>query len=162
MPVAQGPTVTLRSALVVGLSGVIAAVLLVAFVWWASNQGEGFQLGDDEFDAGHASDQAEAISENGPILYQNPDSAGSARPIWVTHTGTDDEEGWVTVEAVVPGADASCVVNWNPDISRFQNTCDPDDTYPIDGAGLTTIPTFVEDGRVIVDLKGVRAESTEP
>jgi len=153
MPVAQGPTVTIRSALVVGLSGVIAAALLVGFVWWASQTGDGFTLGDDEFDAGHIS-QAESVDENGPFLYQDP--VGGDRPIWISHTGSDPEEGWVAVEAVVPGADSSCVVNWNADISRFQNSCDGDDTYPIDGAGLTTIAVFIEDERIIVDLQGVR------
>ncbi|MDH5236354.1 MAG: hypothetical protein OEW85_01910 [Acidimicrobiia bacterium] len=155
MPVAQGPTVTLRSALVVGLSGVVAAVLLIGFVWWASQTGDGLTLGDDEFDAGLIS-QADTIAENGPILYQNPDGGGPIRPIWITHTGTDPEEGWIAIEAVVPGADSSCVVNWNRDLSRFQNSCDGDDTYPFDGAGLTTVPVYVEDERIIVDLQGTR------
>ncbi|MGI9604041.1 MAG: hypothetical protein ACR2QE_19315 [Acidimicrobiales bacterium] len=146
---------TLRSALVVGLSGIIAAALLIGFVWWASQTGDGFTLGDDEFDAGFIS-QADEIAENGPILYQNPDSGGSPRPIWITHTGTDEEEGWIAIEAVVPGPDASCVVNWNAEISRFQNSCDPDDTYPFDGAGLTTIPVYIDGEKIIVDLQGVR------
>ncbi|MDH3705693.1 MAG: hypothetical protein OES57_06470 [Acidimicrobiia bacterium] len=153
MPVAQGPTVSPRSALVVGLSGVIAAALLVGFVWWASQSGEGFTLGDDEFDAGHVS-QADSVAENGPVLYQDPETGN--RPIWITHTGSEEDEGWVAVEAVVPGSDASCVVNWNRDINRFQNTCDADDTYPIDGAGLATIPVYIDDDRIIVDLQGVR------
>ena len=94
MPVAKGPSVTLRSAIVVGLSGIIAAALLVGFVMWASNAGEGFNLGDDEFNAGGTRPIGQEIADNGPILYQNPDGGGPTRPIWLSGCAI----AWIRVE----------------------------------------------------------------
>ena len=45
----------------------IAGALLVLFVIWASNTGEGFNLGDDEFNAGGVEPISAEIDERGPI-----------------------------------------------------------------------------------------------
>ncbi len=155
MPVAKGPSITSRSAITAGIAGVLVAVALVALVIWASGASDKVipKIGDDTFDAGFVESAAAEIDDRGPILY--PDLVGKGRPIWVNHTGNIVDESWHAFEAVIPGDDADCLANWDPEQTVFVNSCDASVTYPQDGTGLTQIPVVIRDDRVIVDINGV-------
>lgn len=154
MPVARGPSLSARSAVLVGLVGVAIAAVLAVVVLVAADSGDvEVRLGDDVFYAGDVDRISAEIADRGPITYGNP--GGQARPIWLQHLGDDPEEGWIALEARVPDA-PDCLVQWDVDAEVFVDGCDPDRTFPADGTGLTTIPTYVEDGEVVVDLNRTR------
>jgi hypothetical protein len=161
-PVEKGPKVTARSAIIVGIAGVVVAVGLFALVAIVAGGGDrdvvDVRLGDDTFDAGKVERIAREIDDRGPILYN--DLVGGSRVIYVNHLADDPDEGWVAFDALQPGADDDCVLEWEPDDEVFVDPCDGTE-FPRDGAGLPSYPATVEDGRVSVDLNAAfRDEST--
>ena len=152
MPVARGPRLNLRSALVVGLAGVVvAAALAVAVVWLARSGGNvEIRLGDRDFrdmDTGRISAE---IADRGPILFG--DVADGDLDIIVQHLGDDPEEGWLAFEARRPGQNRDCFFKWQPAQALFVNTCEPDDTVDAAGTGLRHFDVTVVDGDVRVDI----------
>lgn len=151
MPVAKGPSVSSRSALFAGLAAVGVAALIVIGVIIASNSGNSVELkiGDSDFRNINANGLANEIRENGPVPFS--DLVGSNRAVWVNHMGNSSDDGWVAFFARVPES-PECIVEWNPDIEMFFDTCDDTNTYPPTGEGLETVPTRVESGNLIVDI----------
>ena len=129
----------------VGVIGGMALVFLVASSGSDDESGLQFQLGDDEFEAGVASLQAEEIDQNGPITY--PDPANFDQPIWVQHLGDDADRGWYAFDAIV---DDDCIVNWDPDIEEFVD-CNGV-SYLADGTGLHQFTVRIDDGELRIDL----------
>jgi hypothetical protein len=158
MPISSGPRITARSAVVVGVSGVMAACLLIAFVLWATSSGNvEFQAGDSDFRNIDASEIADEIADRGPITWANP--GNEARPIWLQHLGTDEETGWHAFDARVPGL-SGCFAQWDEETLLFVADCDATLTYPADGHGLDQFPIRVESGEVIVDINASNDEET--
>ncbi len=150
MPVSSGPNISTRSALIVGISGVLAAALLVAFVVWATSTGEiDYQAGDSDFRNLDAERIAAEIDERGPITWANP--GNEARPIWVQHFGTDPETRWLAFDARIPGQ-ADCLAEWDDGSELFVSSCDAADTFPADGEGLDQFRVVIDDGEVIIDI----------
>jgi hypothetical protein len=158
-PVEQGPKVTTRSALIVGIAGVVVGLGLFGLVSCLANEGDVVEvrLGDDTFDAGDVDRIAAEVDDRGPILY--PDLVGGARSIFVNHVEQDPEEGWVAFDAVAPGADDDCVLEWRPDDSIFVDPCDGAE-FPADGEGLPQYPAEVDDGHVVIDLNAAFRTTT--
>jgi hypothetical protein len=158
-PVEQGPKVTTRSALIVGIAGVVVGLGLFGLVSCLANEGDVVEvrLGDDTFDAGDVDRIAAEVDDRGPILY--PDLVGGARSIFVNHVASDPEEGWVAFDAVAPGADDDCVLEWQPDDSIFVDPCDGSE-FPADGEGLPQYPAEVDDGHVVIDLNAAFRTTT--
>jgi len=160
MPVARGPKIDLRSAIILGVSGVLMAGLIGVFVLWLSSTGGvEVQLGDDEFEDLHTEDMAEEIAADGPILFS--DVGGGSRDIYVNHLSEDVHEGWVAFAARQPGADRTCFLEWRADQELFVDPCDGTE-IPADGGDLPHYGTYVEDDgeRLVVDLNGVRSSTT--
>jgi hypothetical protein len=160
MPVERGPQINLRSALVLGLSGVFVAGALFVFVaWLAGSGGVEVQLGDDEFENLQTERIAAEIADRGPILFS--DVAGGDRDIILQHLGDDLEHGWLAFDAQQPGADRSCFFAWNPDDEVFVETCDGT-VLPPDGGDQPTYEVYlVDEGeRLVVDLNDVRSTTT--
>ena len=135
-------------AVVIAAVGVIGGVALVFLIASSSSDDDSalqFQLGDDEFEAGVATLQAEEIAENGPITY--PDPANFDQPIWVQHLGDDAERGWYAFDAIVS---EDCIVNWEPDIEEFVD-CNGV-SYLADGTGLHQFTVRIEGGELRIDL----------
>jgi len=118
------------------------------------------------FEAGNATDLAEAISEQGPLPLS--DVAGGTRDIILQHVGEDDETGWRAFAARPNNAGRHCVATWNSDDAIFElesqdasieEPC-PDETYPPDGEGLDQLPVTVRDGVVTVDINAAERAST--
>lgn len=132
---------------------------LVAFVTFLSARGDvEIRLGDDRFNAGNALDIAEAVAEQGPILFSDP--SGGRRDIMINHLSDDPLQGWVAFDARLPGDDRNCQVRWRPEAGSFAYNCDPALTFPPDGEGLTSYPVSVVDGRIIVDINAAARAST--
>lgn len=153
MPVARGPQINTRSALVVGVTGVLVAVLLVAFVLWLAGPGGKVEirLGDRDFDAGRAERMATQIAEGGPLLFS--DVAGGSDDIIVSHIGDDPATGWFAFDARRADDPRDCFFTWSPDEGVLVDSCDPTDTVGPDGDDLLHHPVTVDDeGRVHVDV----------
>jgi hypothetical protein len=112
-------------------------------------------LGDDEFEINDVEARAESVAEQGPLLFADP--TGGNRPLIVTHVGDEPEEGWVAILAIAPGTEG-CIVDWDEDDEVLRD-CEGE-TYPLDGEGLETFDTRVEDDTLYVDLG--RGPSSEP
>ncbi|NNE73395.1 MAG: hypothetical protein HKN26_07015 [Acidimicrobiales bacterium] len=158
MPVAKGPTVNSRNAVIIGLLGIAAAVALLFGVVWAAQTSDKVvpQLGDDVFNAGFIDRISGTIADDGPIAY--PDPLNNGRTIWLSHVGDDPATGWYAFDATVPGPDENCLADWQPDQGIFQNTCDTSEQFSPEGEGLTQITVEIRDDQVLVDLRGTLAE----
>ncbi len=119
MPVARGPQMNARSAVLVGLTGVMIALVLGGGVLFLANQGGDVEirLGDTDFDAGQIGRISEEIDDRGPILYS--DVAGRSRDIILQHLGDDPESGWFAFDARPIGQPRDCFFEWNRDAGRF-------------------------------------------
>jgi hypothetical protein len=84
-----------RSAILVGITGVMIAVVLGGGVLFLANQSENveLQLGDTDFDAGQIGRISEEID--------------------------DREAGWFAFDARPIGASRDCFFEWNSDAERF-------------------------------------------
>ena len=157
MPVARGPQINARSAVLVGLTGVIIALLLGAMVLWVSGSGDSIELnlGDRVFDAGFIGRQSAEIRDGGPLLYS--DVGGGQRDLFVQHIGDDPEVGWLAFSACRVGDPRDCSAVWDPEqrifelVSSTAVVCDAV-TFSELGCGLFHYPVEVLDGKVTVFL----------
>lgn len=164
MPVARGPQINARSALVVGFTGVVIALLLGGMVLWVSSSGDAvtLQLGDAQFDAGFTSRQAEEIDARGPILYADLGTNGT-RDIYVQHIGDDPDVGWIAFLARRAVDPRDCTLTWTEEtrtfslVSSSDQTCDPVTVDEL-GCGLQRFPVGVIDDKVIVFLNETQEE----
>ncbi|HUP76336.1 MAG TPA: hypothetical protein VM282_25095 [Acidimicrobiales bacterium] len=165
MPVARGPRMTARSAIVVGLAGVLSAVILLFFVLWVTSQSGNkieFRLGDEQFQDITADRMAKQIADEGPVLF--PDvSANRSRDIYVQHLGADPKTGWLAFDARKPGAGRECFLEWQRDRQIFVDRCDGSEV-PADGAGLRQYPAVVNsNGKVVINFNaGASTTTTAP
>lgn len=164
MPVARGPQINARSALLVGLTGVIVALVLGGMVLWvARSSGDvEIRLGDAQFDAGFIGRQSEEIAARGPILYADAGSSGQ-RDLYIQHIGDDPEVGWLAFSARRVGDPRDCSVVWDAATRTFTMTSSTDrvcDEVSFDelGCGLLRYPVEVIDEKVIVFLNETAEE----
>jgi hypothetical protein len=138
-------------ALLVAAVGVAVALGVAVVVSVLANRGTvEMRLGDDTFRAGTADDLAEAIADEGPILFS--DVAGGDRDIWLQHLGDDPEAGWYAFDVRPAGTSRDCVVEWQPDAQIFAAECAEGEFGP-DGDGLPQYEVALDDNQVIVDLR---------
>lgn len=164
MPVARGPQISARSAVLVGLTGVVIALLLGAMVVWIAQSSDTVQvqLGDTQFDAGFTGRISEEIAARGPILYPDAGSRGQ-RDIYLQHIGDDPDVGWLAFSVRRAGDPRDCTAVWDPQRRTFTLTsssdveCDPV-TFNELGCGLVRFPVGVVDGNVIVFLNETQDE----
>lgn len=159
MPVAQSRGHAGKALLVAGI-GVAVALGLTFLVAQAANRGDvDIKLGDERFNAGQVESISDAIADADglPLLFQ--DLVGRDRNLYVQHLATNPRRGWVAFGAFDPD-DPSCAIQIDREAKVLVNDCDVDDTYPLDGAGLRFYPTFVEDGRLFVDINELSTTTT--
>jgi hypothetical protein len=165
MPVARGARVDARSALLVGASGVIVALIAIGMVLWLSSRNDiHVRLGDDRFQDYDAESGADEIAQRGPILF--PDPANRGRDIYLQHLGDDPAQGWLAFDARPLGEARDCFLVWRPDTRTLVDNgeCSQAFSFPEDGAGLPQYPATVNsDGKVVVDLNAAnRTGATAP
>lgn len=156
MPVARGPQVKSRSALLVGLIGVLIAVLLGIGVLWLADSGGNVEvnIGDTDFRDLDAARISAEIADRGPILFS--DVAGGDRDIILQHLGSDPGTRWLAFDARRPADARDCFFRWRDGSSTFVNTCDDTDVVDESGTGLDQYPVEVIDGEVRVDINAGR------
>jgi hypothetical protein len=124
------------------------------------------KLGDETFAKQDASNLADKIVADGPVLYA--DAASGDRDIVVQHMGSDPETGWVAMAARPAGVPRNCTIQWQADDEEFRlldtngETSDDCDgrTFPADGAGLPTYPVTVTAGKLDIDINAADRTST--
>jgi hypothetical protein len=162
VPVARGPRVDARSALVVGASGVVVALVILGIVLFlASRDDIQVRLGDDRFQDYDAESGADEIASRGPILF--PDPANRGRDIYLQHLGDDPEQGWFAFDARPLGEGRDCFLQWEPETRTFVDNgrCSRAFTFPENGEGLPQYPATVnDDGKVVVDLNSAERATT--
>lgn len=147
-----------RTRMVVGAAifgVVVAAVLVLLVVRFASQRPDDVNLGNDRFEVGRADVFARAIERDGPILFKDPLTSRAGREIYVQHLGGDEDEGWLALDAYAPGAprEERCILEWDREDEVFTDPCG-DAEVPADGEGVRTYPGEVDDrGAVIIDLR---------
>lgn len=154
-------------ALAVASAGVVLVMGVAIGVAILANRGDvEVRLGDETFTDQDASNLAEKIAEDGPVLYA--DAASGDRDIVVQHLGSDPESGWIALAARPAGVPRNCTIQWQADRETFRlldergeqaGECDGR-SYPADGEGLPTYPVTVSDGKLDIDLNA--ADRTEP
>lgn len=159
MPVARGPQISARSALVIGFSALVVAVLIGLMALWAASQDDTqIILGDRDFNAGKARVISDEISDRGPILYSDV-GRNRQRDIIVTHIGDDPEQGWLAFAARRATDPRDCFFSWDSTTKRFFLTssadsdrqCD-DVTVDAQGSGLLQYPVELRNGNIHVLL----------
>lgn len=167
MPVARGPQMTARSALVIGISAVVVAVVIGGLVVLASSSGDvEVRLGDTDFNAGRAEAQSAEIADRGPILYQ--DLGSGSRDLILQHLGEDPERGWLAFDARRPGDPRGCFLEWSgPDrhfvlVATGDTICEEGVIVDEVGTGLEQYPVTVVDDEVRIDLNFEPDDSEDP
>jgi hypothetical protein len=140
-----------KALLISSVSVVILLGVLFLVAHAASRGSVTIRLGDDRFDAGRVSHLAAEVDDGHglPILYG--DLIGKGRNLFVQHTGSDDDAGWVAFGAFDPD-DPSCAITIDQARTHIVGTCPPHRQYPLDGQGLRKYPVTVEDGHLFIDL----------
>jgi hypothetical protein len=159
MPVAQSEGHAAKALVIATLAIVLIAVVAI-FVALAASRGDvEIRLGDERFEVGRAEALLELIEKDDglPLLFQ--DLVSGERNIFVQHTGGDVDAGWVAFGAFDPD-DPSCAVEIDRSAKVLVNACARELTYPLDGEGLRSYPTTVEDGDVIVDINELSTSTT--
>lgn len=159
MPIERRDTTTQIRAILIGVVALIfAGTLGYATFRAVSGDSDGVvesqTANQERFNAGVASQVAQRIDEGGPVLYPDPTGNDELRPIYLSHIGDDEDEGWLAFIAKPPEGPPDCFLTWDQTEQYFEADC-TDDTFGVDGEGLEMLDVEVTDeGDVIVDVKG--------
>ena len=137
-----------RMMILSAAAGVIVAIVIFAGVVSLVGSGKAkSNLGSNVFKIGKAKNQAQFVTRNGPLLFQDP--LGEGKDIAVNLVGPNQ---WVTVDLHPAGERKSCTVKWKAASHTFHDPCGNRD-YPADGTGLVRYKTFIQkNGDLVVDL----------
>ena len=157
MPIERRDSSAQLRAILIGVVALIfVATLGYATFRAASGDGQGVVTNpgsnNERFNAGDAERLADRIAEDGPVLHGDP-SGNQARPIYISHVGDDPEEGWYSFVAKPTDSPEDCFVNWDLDAETFTSDCS-DDTFDRTGEGLEQLPNEIDEGSLIIDVKG--------
>jgi hypothetical protein len=177
MPVERRSGSKQATSVVVGVVALVVAVVAAWGMIQLASGGKGpvqVQLGDDTFDAGFTARMSKQIAEDGPLLFSDVSGRGQRQPIYVNHFGDEENQNWVALAAVAPGAAEGCFLSWNAERNLFEErratdasggrdavgelcrdvTWSADGSGGSDGSKLTAFPWKVDsDDRLIIDLR---------
>jgi hypothetical protein len=157
---------TLRStwsrAIVPVAAGVVFFTLMGLLLWGiaAYLSRDGAQVSErlipTRFEVSSVDSAADAVAENGPILFPGLATTTGERTIVLDHEGTDPATGWTVYFAYPAGADPSCTVEQVRGTRQFVDC----DGATIDVTELAPPPSGVNpvvEGRktLYIDLSGV-------
>jgi hypothetical protein len=147
------PPISRTTAIVTsGVLAVIAAGLLLVFVIHLSHaKGGKVQIGETEFRIPIKVTSLVKDTAKAPLFF--PDARGKTFDVYVSHLGSDPQNGWVAFEAHAPSAGRSCDVVWQPAPRTLRDPC-TSATYPEDGTGLLHYPVRIDNSdHLIVDFQ---------
>jgi hypothetical protein len=135
-----------RRALLVALTGVVAAVALIALMLFLNADSTDSPSGDagGPFVVGEVEELLDLGAGESPVCFNDP--AAGERPLCIFHTAGDDDEGWVAYDAQVDGAPLA------QDRETGVLTDAEGEVIPPDGGDLPRYATDVVGGRLQVDL----------
>jgi hypothetical protein len=133
-----------------GLGVVVVLIAVMALVSILAGNGTvSPQLGDKEAGPYNATDIAEQIAKDGPLLLPDA-SPNRSLDVYLQHLGTDPGAGWSAFLARAPGRDdRACTLTWSGD--GFTDPCGGAG-FPPDGTGLRPFKVRVTGNGVYVDL----------
>lgn len=132
--------IVVAGSVVVGLVVVMALLTLVPAFRDRSNN----ELGDDVYEI-----QASTVRSSTPLLVN--DLAGGDRPIWITHTGAVETEGYHAFTAI---DDDGCAIEVDQETLELFRGCDGTPVPP-DGGDLTHYDVAYDDGELRIDVNSV-------
>lgn len=151
-PPAREPTPPGRSRRPLGpdsraiiLAGSVVAVLVVVMVALTLiptfRDRDNNSLGDDVYEI-----QASTVRSSTPLLVT--DLVGGDRPVWITHTGASETDGYRAFSAITPDG---CLVEVDRDTLELFRECDGV-AVPADGDGLVQYDITYDDGELRIDV----------
>ena len=143
MPVAKTNP---RRTLLVALAALVFAVGLLAVVLVANGTTTGTSGGT--FDQAGVRELIRLQEEGGDVPVLFPDPVGGRQPIYVFHTGTDPDEGWVAYDALLDGCPFEDVRETGEELV---SSC-TGEAFPFTGEGLPQYDVEVVEGRLSVEL----------
>lgn len=149
---------------VVGGTAVIGAILLATWglAAYVSRGGaeSSERLAPSSLPVGNVESVADEVAEEGPILFQDLDTARGERSLVLDHEGSDPTQGWRIYLAHPADRDASCTVEQVRGTSRFTD-CDGRELEVTDLAlPDADIRPVVEDRTALsIDLRGATADT---
>jgi hypothetical protein len=165
-PVARSQAHAGRALLVAAAGVVLVMGVAIGVAILASRGDVEVRLGDETFTDQDASNLAEKIAEDGPVLYA--DAASGDRDIVVQHLGPDEETGWFALAARPAGVPRNCTIQWQADSETFElldehgersGECDGR-SFPADGEGLPSYPVTVTNGKLDIDINAADRTDT--
>lgn len=132
--------IVLAGSVVVALVVVMGVLTLVPTFRDRSNN----NLGDDVYEI-----QASTVRSSTPLLVN--DLVGGDRPIWITHTGTSETEGYHAFSAI---AADGCLVEVDQETLELFRGCDGTPVPPA-GGDLTGYEVVYDDGELRIDVNTV-------
>jgi hypothetical protein len=165
-PVARSQAHAGRALAVASVGVVLVMGIAIGVAILASRGDVDVRLGDETFTGQNASNLAEKIAKDGPVLYA--DAASGDRDIVVQHLGSDDESGWIAIAARPAGVPRDCTIQWQADSETFRlldqhaevtDACDGRE-FPADGEGLPTYPVTVGNGKLDIDINAADRTDT--
>ena len=112
------------------------------------------------FEVGKVESLAEAVAEDGPLLFPDLKSPDGVRSIILDHTGSDPAMGWRVYYAYPADRDSSCLVTHVRGSRQFTD-CDGRSLEMSDLTLPNAVRPIVENRKTLyVDLRGVTTPTT--
>lgn len=113
---------------VVPVAAGIGFFVVLGFVLWGvaayiADKGPDVNLGRSEFTVGRVDQVSDAVSKNGPLLFQGLKGDQADRSLIVDHQGGNDLEGWAIYQAIPKDKPDTCFVSQQPK-TRIFTDCD--------------------------------------
>lgn len=151
------------------LGGIFVLALIAGFTWMMailiSNNSDGAseRLAPSTFTIGDVEVLAEAVAEDGPLLFPELGTAIGTRSIVVDHTGDVPADGWRVYWAHPADRPATCVVEQVVGTSTFRDcdgrVIDVGDLAPPDEG---VFPRVDDRTTLVIDLRGATVGASPP
>lgn len=102
---------------------VVLGVVLWGIAAYLADKGPQVNLGRSEFTVGRVDQVSDAISKNGPLLFQGLKGDQADRSLIVDHSGVNDLQGWAVYQAIPTDKPDTCFVSQQPK-TRIFTDCD--------------------------------------
>ena len=154
----------LARAVVPVLGGIAFIALFMGGLWVAAivindRADDGSRVANKVFEVGKVSNLAEAVAEDGPLLFPDLRSPDGVRSVVLDHEGTDPSRGWRAYYAYPSDREATCLVTHVQGTRTFTD-CEGRTLTARDLTASEHVRPVVENRRTLyLDLRGVTSAS---
>ena len=148
------------------LGGIAFITLFFGGLWVAAitinnRADEGSRVANKVFEVGKVGRLADAVAEDGPILFPDLRSPDGVRSVVLDHTGTDPARGWQAYYAYPADRDATCLVTHVQGTRSFTD-CDGRTLGTDDLTASAHVRPIVENKRTLyLDLRGITSDTAD-